>query len=91
MIEIIVAEGISIWTATAISLLALTGCLVARSLYDLFLHPLRNFPGPKRAAIGSLYEFYYDVVKDGTYIWQIEKMHREYGMKANHYGCSASS
>lgn len=53
---------------------------VARCLYDLFFHPLRNFPGPKLAAVGSYYEFYYDVIKDGTYLWEIEKMHQTYGM-----------
>ncbi|PLN82533.1 cytochrome P450 [Aspergillus taichungensis] len=53
--------------------------VVARCIYDLYFHPLRNFPGPKRAAIWSFYEFYYDVIKDGTYLWEIEKMHQEYG------------
>lgn len=53
-------------------------CL-SKCLYNLYLHPLSRFPGPKLAAIGSLYEFYYDVVKDGTYIWEMERMHREYG------------
>lgn len=53
--------------------------VVARCIYDLFFHPLRNFPGPKRAAIWSFYEFYYDVIKDGTYLWEIEKMHQKYG------------
>ncbi|KAL2819598.1 cytochrome P450 [Aspergillus cavernicola] len=53
--------------------------VVARCIYDLFFHPLRNIPGPKKAAIWSFYEFYYDVIKDGTYIWEIEKMHQKYG------------
>ncbi|OOQ89595.1 Trichodiene oxygenase [Penicillium brasilianum] len=58
---------------------AFTIYVVARCTYDLFFHPLRNFPGPKRAAIWSFYEFYYDVIKDGTYLWEIEKMHQRYG------------
>ncbi|KAJ9245692.1 hypothetical protein DTO169E5_411 [Paecilomyces variotii] len=53
--------------------------VVARCIYDLFFHPLRKFPGPKRAAIWSFYEFYYDVIKDGTYLWEIQKMHEKYG------------
>lgn len=55
------------------------GYVFFRIIYDLFLHPLRKFPGPKMAAVGSFYEFYYDVIKDGTYIWEIEKMHKKYG------------
>ncbi|KAM5464683.1 hypothetical protein MauCBS54593_006774 [Microsporum audouinii] len=58
---------------------ALVGYILVKCIYDLFFHPLRNFPGPKVAAIGSFYEFYYDVIKDGTYLWEIEKMHQKYG------------
>lgn len=29
--------------------------------------------------MGTFYEFYYDGIKDGTYLWEIEKMHRKYG------------
>jgi hypothetical protein len=57
--------------------------VAARCIYDLFFHPLRNFPGPKRAAIWSFYEFYYDVIRDGTYLWEIEKMHQKYGTVAS--------
>ncbi|KAJ5587589.1 uncharacterized protein N7459_003354 [Penicillium hispanicum] len=47
--------------------------------YRLYGHPLRGFPGPKLAAATFLYEFYYDVVKGGMYIWEIERMHEKYG------------
>lgn len=50
-----------------------------RSLYRLYLHPLAHIPGPKLAAISRAYEFYYDVVRNGKYIWEIEKMHELYG------------
>lgn len=48
-------------------------------LYNLLIHPLSGFPGPKLAAMTSLYEFWYDVVRDGQYIWEVEKMHDKYG------------
>ncbi|KAL5610623.1 hypothetical protein FOBRF1_006740 [Fusarium oxysporum] len=53
--------------------------LVCKAIYNVFFHPLSKFPGPKIAAIGSYYEFYHDVFKDGTYLWKIEEMHRKYG------------
>ncbi|KAJ6116306.1 cytochrome P450 [Penicillium capsulatum] len=45
----------------------------------LYLHPLAKIPGPKLTAATSLYEFYYDVICGGKFIFQIEKMHQQYG------------
>lgn len=53
--------------------------ILLKAGYNLYLHPLRNFPGPKLAAIGPYYEFYYDVLKDGMFLWEMERMHEEYG------------
>lgn len=55
-----------------------------KSLYRLYLHPLRHFPGPKLAAITHGCEFYHDVVRHGMYIWEIEKMHQQYGKEFRH-------
>lgn len=55
------------------------GVLVLRTVYHLYFHPLSRFPGPKIAAATFLYEFYYDVIKSGMYIWEIERMHEKYG------------
>jgi hypothetical protein len=43
--------------------------------YRLFFHPLRHFPGSKICAATLWYDFYYDCIKRGTLIWQIEKLH----------------
>lgn len=58
------------------------GALYVFSLvfYRLFLSPLAKFPGPKLAAVTGWYELYYDVIKKGKYLFEIEKMHDEYGM-----------
>ncbi|RAQ57900.1 cytochrome P450 oxygenase [Aspergillus flavus] len=53
--------------------------LILRTIYRLYIDPLHHIPGPKLAAISHLYEFYHDVVRGGLFIWEIEKMHQEYG------------
>lgn len=49
------------------------------AIYRLFFHPLSRFPGPRAAALTRWYEFYYDVVKPGQFIWKIESLHEKYG------------
>jgi hypothetical protein len=48
-------------------------------IYRLYFHPLAKFPGPTLAGLSHLYEGYYDVVKEGQYIFEIERMHQKYG------------
>jgi hypothetical protein len=62
----------------------LAGILTVVSLaygitWRLVFSPLAKFPGPKLAAVTLWYEFYYDVIKNGRYMWEIEKMHEKYG------------
>jgi len=66
----------------------LTGAAVAAAVYGIALvvyrlcfHPLAKFPGPKWAASTKWWEFYYDNLKGqgGTYSFEIEKMHEQYG------------
>ncbi|KAG4419362.1 hypothetical protein IFR04_007510 [Cadophora malorum] len=56
-----------------------TAYLIALAIYRLYFSPLAKFPGPKLAALTSLYQFYYDVIQGGQFVWEIEKMHQEYG------------
>lgn len=55
------------------------GWLFYGVIHRLFLSPLATIPGPKLAALTSWYEFYYDVIKPGKYIWKIQDLHVEYG------------
>lgn len=56
------------------------GYVVLRCIYNLYFHPLRNVPGPWLAAMTPLCDFWYDAVKRGNYLWEIQKMHDKYGM-----------
>ena len=50
------------------------------AIYRLYLSPVAHFPGRKLAALTFWYEFYFDVVKRGSYVWEIKKMHDTYGI-----------
>lgn len=63
-------------------LLALYGLplyIAIKSIYRLYFHPLRKIPGPKLAAITGAYEFYFNVIKRGMFIWEMERLHEIYG------------
>nr|UWK20209.1 cytochrome P450 [Trichoderma oligosporum] len=47
--------------------------------YNLYLHPKRKIPGPRLAAMTSLYEFWFDIFRDGKYPEEIKRMHEVYG------------
>ncbi|KAL7652954.1 hypothetical protein ACMYSQ_007697 [Aspergillus niger] len=51
------------------------GCIV----YRLYLSPIAAFPGPPLAAVTWYYEFYYDAICGGRYIFKIKDMHKRYG------------
>src|SRR5436189_2981437 len=59
-----------------ILLLYIVGVIIER----LYFSPIAKFPGPKLAAATFWYEFYFDVVQQGRYVWQIQKLHQKYGM-----------
>lgn len=71
----------------ALALTSLVGCACIAFLcyytaliaYRIFLHPLAKFPGPKPTAASLWYEFYYDVVLRGQFIWKIQEWHEMYG------------
>ena len=50
------------------------------ALYRLRFSPIARVPGPKLAALTFWYEFYFDVVKRGCYVWEIKKIHETYVM-----------
>ena len=54
-----------------------------RSVYRLLFHPLARIPGPKLAALSTIYETYFDLLAapgdGGRFYWQIERLHARHG------------
>jgi hypothetical protein len=50
--------------------------LVTRRLY---FSPISHFPGPKLAIATFWYQFYYDVILGGQYVWKVRDLHKKYG------------
>lgn len=53
-------------------------------LFRLFLSPLARVPGPIIAAATGWYEFYWDCLKQGQYVFRIQEMHKKYGKGLSH-------
>ncbi|TWU70990.1 hypothetical protein ED733_000684 [Metarhizium rileyi] len=47
--------------------------------YRLYLHPLATFPGPRLAAVSTLYRAYYQFWRDGKLLHKTIKLHKKYG------------
>lgn len=54
--------------------------VIGLAAFRLFLHPLRAFPGPRLAALTVWYKFYYDVIKQGSLLGHMAKLHEKYGV-----------
>jgi hypothetical protein len=59
--------------------LALVG-IATCGVYRLYFSSLAKVPGPKLAALTSLYELYYDLAENGRFPWKIRDLHRQYGL-----------
>ncbi|KAF9077858.1 cytochrome P450 [Rhodocollybia butyracea] len=53
--------------------------LFVLALYRTFFHPLHKYPGPILAALTNWYEVYYNIVKGGGLIAEIERLHKLHG------------
>lgn len=58
---------------------ALLFYLAFGAIRRVYFSPLSKFPGPKLAALTLWNEFYWDVVKRGSFMWRIQEMHEKYG------------
>ena len=47
--------------------------------YNLFLHPLRDYPGPLGARSTTWWKTYIEVVKKESFVHLLMKLHKQYG------------
>ncbi|KAK0749537.1 cytochrome P450 CYP542B3 [Schizothecium vesticola] len=61
----------------------MVGLVAAYTLYGVFwrlhLSPIAHIPGPRLAALTWWYEFYYDIVLGGQYVFKMADLHKQYG------------
>ncbi|KAF3386178.1 putative sterigmatocystin biosynthesis P450 monooxygenase [Penicillium rolfsii] len=60
-----------------LSLLLILSALVLRGIYNVYLHPLRGYPGPKLWAATQLVWVYYRLT--GQLVWKSIELHKKYG------------
>lgn len=63
----------------AASALSLALWLLYLAFYRLLLSPIASVPGPRLAALTTLYAAYYDVYLPGQYVFKIKELHKKYG------------
>ncbi|KAK8153209.1 putative cytochrome P450 [Phyllosticta citribraziliensis] len=62
-----------------LSALVVLGYVVSKIVYRLVFHPLASVPGNKIAAATLLYEFFWDAIMGGKYVFRIAEMHEKHG------------
>lgn len=79
MAELVSVLGLFISYLCALIALICLGVSIYLGVWRLVFSPIAQFPGPKLAALTLWYEFYFDVIKRGSYFREIAKMHEKYG------------
>ncbi|PGH19327.1 hypothetical protein AJ80_04080 [Polytolypa hystricis UAMH7299] len=70
-----------IFSLSTLVLLAIlfSAYLISLVVYRLLFHPIRHIPGPRLATLTFWYEFYYNVIQRGQYVYKIKSLHDQYG------------
>src|SRR6266852_2254898 len=67
-------------TAVSILLVLIAAVLSWSAFYNVYLHPLARFPGPKLAAASKYWLFYQEFVKGVSLSDVRDKLHAQYGV-----------
>jgi hypothetical protein len=52
---------------------------IFQCIYNLYLHPLRSFPGPKIAAASTLWKAYIDCISFTSFLETLQQLHTRHG------------
>lgn len=70
----------TLFQAIETSFILLALWVAVGAIRRLFFHSLSHIPGPQLAALTWWYEFYYDTVQPGQYVFKIQELHKQYGI-----------
>ncbi|KAF9535115.1 cytochrome P450 [Crepidotus variabilis] len=73
----LLCRNLAVLLAFLLAILLLHAVYVAFA--RLFFHPLSDFPGPRLAAVTSLYRTYFDVVQGGEFLQHVLMLHEVHG------------
>lgn len=68
---------LQVWTPVA--LLCVVTWTVGKAVYNVYFHPLSQFPGPKLAAASLWWQTHLDVVEKGSLAHKLVELHGLYG------------
>ena len=68
-----------LFRAICTSLLAWTAWTVAKGFYNIYLHPLAGYPGPKLAGFTILWKMYVELIEERNLVDCLFELHTEYG------------
>lgn len=72
-------RSLSKYEAAAALTIACLGYLVITGCYNLYLHPLAGFPGPRWAAFTSWWKVVLEVFQERSLVEQLVQLHEIYG------------
>jgi hypothetical protein len=73
------AQSLSLLQAAVAAVLIGTTYCIVLVIRRLYFSPISHFPGPKFAIATFWYQFYYDVILGGQYVWKVRDLHKQYG------------
>lgn len=69
----------SLLVLALVTVLLALGLGVCQTIYNVFFHPLAEFPGPALAGASSWWKIYKEVVRGDTMANDLFDLHRQYG------------
>ena len=79
MSKMLTLQSISLLQAVVSAIFIGTTYAIILGIRRVYFSPISHFPGPKLGIATFWYQFYYDVVLSGQYVWKVRDLHKQYG------------